>query len=260
MSVYKAPVRDIRFVTQDLLDFDRHYESLPGCDDANQELIDTILSEISKFAEDVIAPLNSVGDTVGCKLDDDGEVKTPPGFKEAYEQYVEGGWPTLDQPAEYGGQDLPMSIGLPIREMNGTANWSWAMYPGLSHGAMETIDEHGSDEQKRIFMEPLVSGRWTGTMCLTEAHCGTDLGLLRTRADQAEDGTYRITGSKVDAFNLGLGGQHADVLAQGAASNLFCQKCANPVGHLVILGLIPRLAFQHLENMKAVATLDRFWG
>ncbi|MDJ0917433.1 MAG: acyl-CoA dehydrogenase C-terminal domain-containing protein [Woeseiaceae bacterium] len=197
MSVYKAPVRDIRFVTQDLLDFDRHYESLPGCDEANQELIDTILSEISKFAEDVIAPLNAVGDTVGCQLGDDGEVKTPPGFKEAYEQYVEGGWPTLDQPAEYGGQDLPMSIGLPIREMNGTANWSWAMYPGLSHGAMETIDEHGSDEQKAAYMEPLVSGRWTGTMCLTESHCGTDLGLMKTKAELAADGSYTINGSKI---------------------------------------------------------------
>ncbi len=197
MSVYKAPVRDIRFVTQDLLDFDRHYESLPGCDEANQELIDTILSEISKFAEDVIAPLNAVGDSVGCQLDDDGEVTTPPGFKEAYEQYVEGGWPTLDQPAEYGGQDLPMSIGLPIREMNGTANWSWAMYPGLSHGAMETIDEHGSEEQKAAYMGPLVSGRWTGTMCLTESHCGTDLGLMRTKAEPAADGSYSITGSKI---------------------------------------------------------------
>lgn len=197
MSVYKAPLRDIKFVTQDLLDFDRHYASLPGCDEANQDLIDTILSEISKFAEDIIAPLNAVGDAVGCELQDDGEVRTPPGFKEAYQQYVEGGWPTLDQPSEYGGQDLPMSIGLPVREMSGTANWSWAMYPGLSQGAMETIDEHGSEAQKALFMEPLVSGRWTGTMCLTESHCGTDLGLLRTRADPAADGSYRISGSKV---------------------------------------------------------------
>ena len=197
MSVYKAPLRDIKFVTQDLLDFDRHYASLPGCDEANQELIDTILSEISKFAEDVIAPLNAVGDSVGCELQEDGEVKTPPGFKEAYQQYVEGGWPTLDQPAEYGGQDLPMSIGLPVREMSGTANWSWAMYPGLSHGAMETIDEHGSDEQKATYMEPLVSGRWTGTMCLTESQCGTDLGLLKTKAEPQADGSYKLTGSKI---------------------------------------------------------------
>ncbi len=197
MTTYKAPLRDMRFVMQDLLNFEKHYQSLPGCDEVNQELIDAILGEASKFSEDVIAPLNAIGDTAGCEMLEDGEVKTPPGFKEAYRQYIDAGWPSLDQPARYGGQDLPMSIGLPIREMNGTANWSWAMYPGLSHGAMETIDEHGSEEQKAIFMEPLVNGRWTGTMCLTEAHCGTDLGLLRTKAEQAADGTFRITGSKV---------------------------------------------------------------
>jgi alkylation response protein AidB-like acyl-CoA dehydrogenase len=197
MTTYKAPLRDMQFVMRDLLNFERHYQSLPACEEVNQELIDVILGEASKFSEEVVAPLNAVGDDKGCQMLEDGEVQTPPGFKEAYQQYVDGGWPSLDQPARYGGQGLPMSVGLPIREMNGTANWSWAMYPGLSHGAMETIDEHGSEEQKAMFMEPLVSGRWTGTMCLTEAHCGTDLGLLRTRAEQAADGTYRITGSKV---------------------------------------------------------------
>ncbi len=197
MSTYKAPLRDMQFVMRDLLNFEKHYQSLPACEEVNQELIDVILGEASRFSEEVVAPLNAIGDEQGCEMLDDGEVRTPPGFKEAYQQYIDGGWPSLDQPARYGGQDLPMSIGLPIREMNGTANWSWAMYPGLSHGAMETIDEHGSEEQKAIFMGPLVSGRWTGTMCLTEAHCGTDLGLLRTRAEPSEDGTYRITGSKV---------------------------------------------------------------
>jgi alkylation response protein AidB-like acyl-CoA dehydrogenase len=197
MTTYKAPLRDMQFVMQDLLNFEKHYQSLPACEEVNQDLIDAILGEASRFSEEVVAPLNAVGDEAGCEMLDDGEVKTPPGFKEAYQQYVDGGWPSLDQPARYGGQDLPMSMGLPIREMNGTANWSWAMYPGLSHGAMETIDEHGSDAQKAMFMEPLVSGRWTGTMCLTESHCGTDLGLLRTRAEPAADGTYRITGSKV---------------------------------------------------------------
>jgi len=197
MTTYKAPLRDMRFVMQDLLNIEKHYLSLPACEEVNQELVDTILSEASKFSEDVVAPLNAVGDEVGCQMLDNGEVSTPPGFKEAYEQYVDAGWPALDQPAKYGGQDLPMSIGAPIREMNGTANWSWAMYPGLSHGAMETIDEHGSEEQKAIFMEPLVSGRWTGTMCLTEAHCGTDLGLLKTKAEATLDGTYLVTGSKL---------------------------------------------------------------
>ncbi|NCF73127.1 MAG: acyl-CoA dehydrogenase [Gammaproteobacteria bacterium] len=197
MTTYKAPLRDMQFVMKDLLNFEKHYQSLPDCEEVNQELMDAILGEASKFSEEVVGPLNAVGDEVGCKMLENGDIKTPPGFKEAYQQYTDGGWPSLDQPAHYGGQDLPMSIGLPIREMNGTANWSWSMYPGLSHGAMETIDKHGSEEQKALFMEPLVSGRWTGTMCLTEAHCGTDLGLLKTKAEQTADGTYCITGSKV---------------------------------------------------------------
>ena len=197
MTTYKAPIRDMQFVMQDLLNFEKHYQSLPDYGEVNQELIDAILGEASKFSEEVLNPLDAVGDEVGCKMLDDGEVRTPPGFKDAYQQYTDAGWPSLDQAARYGGQDLPMSIGLPVREMNGTANWSWAMYPGLSHGAMETIDKHGSDEIKAMFMEPLVSGRWTGTMCLTEAHSGTDLGLLKTKAEQAADGTYRITGAKM---------------------------------------------------------------
>jgi alkylation response protein AidB-like acyl-CoA dehydrogenase len=197
MTPYKAPLRDIRFVTQELLNFEKHYQSLPDCDEVNLELFDSILDEVARFTEEVVAPLNEVGDRIGCELQDNGEVATPPGFKEAYQQYVEGGWPTLDQPARYGGQNLPISMGLPIREMNGTANWSWAMYGGLSHGAMETINEHGSEEQKDRFMEPLVSGRWTGTMCLTEAHCGTDLGLLKTKAEPKLGGDYKITGSKI---------------------------------------------------------------
>ena len=197
MTTYRAPLRDMQFVMQDLLNFEKHYQSLPDCEEVNQELIDAILGEASKFSEEVVGPLNAVGDEVGCKMLENGEVATPPGFKDAYQKYIDGGWPSLDQPAHYGGQDLPMSIGLPIREMNGTANWSWSMYPGLSHGAMATIEKHGSEEQKALFMEPLVSGRWTGTMCLTEAHCGTDLGLLKCKAEQTADGTYRITGSKV---------------------------------------------------------------
>ena len=197
MATYKAPLRDMQFVMRDLLNIEKHYQSLPDCDEVNQELIDAILDEASKFSEEVVAPLNAVGDEVGCQLVDDGEVRTPPGFREAYQQYVEGGWPSLEQPAQYGGQGLPMSLGTTIREMNGTANWSWAMYPGLSHGAVDTIEAHGSEEQKAIFLEPLVSGQWTGTMCLTEAHSGTDLGLLKTKAEPAADGTYRITGSKL---------------------------------------------------------------
>ncbi len=187
----------MRFVMEDVLDCERHYASLPGCEEVNLDLVNAILEEAGKFSEEIVAPLNAVGDREGCRMLDDGEVKTPSGFKEAYQQYIEAGWPALDQPGQYGGQDLPMSIGLSVREMNGTANWSWSMYSGLSHGAVETIAEHGSEEQKALYMEPLVSGRWTGTMCLTESHCGTDLGLLKTKAEPVADGTYRITGSKI---------------------------------------------------------------
>ncbi|MBT8093039.1 MAG: acyl-CoA dehydrogenase C-terminal domain-containing protein [Gammaproteobacteria bacterium] len=197
MTTYKAPLRDMQFVLRDLLNVEKHYQSLPDCGEVNQELIDAILGEASKFSEEVVAPLNAIGDEVGCRLVDDGEVRTPPGFREAYQQYVDGGWPSLEQPSQYGGQGLPMSLGTTIREMNGTANWSWAMYPGLSHGAVETIEKHGSEEQKATFLEPLVTGRWTGTMCLTEANSGTDLGLLKAKAEPAADGTYRITGSKL---------------------------------------------------------------
>ena len=197
MITYKAPLRDMQFVMQDLLNFEKHYQSLPACDEVNQELIDAILGEASKFSEEVVAPLNAVGDEAGCEMLDDGEVRTPPGFKEAYQQFVEGGWPSLDQPSRYGGQDLPMSIGMSIREMAGTANWSWSMYSGLSHGAMETIDTHGSDEQKAMFMEPLVSGQWTGTMCLTEPQAGSDVGASISKAEPVGEGRYKITGEKI---------------------------------------------------------------
>ena len=127
MATYKAPLRDMQFVMQDLLNLEKHYQSLPGCDEVNQELMDAILGEASKFAEEVLAPLNSTGDEAGCRILDDGEVRTPPGYKEAYQQYVDGGWPSLDQPSRHGGQDLPMSLGTAVREMNGTANWSWSI-------------------------------------------------------------------------------------------------------------------------------------
>ncbi len=130
----------MRFVMEDVLDYDRHYASLPGCEEVNLDLVNVILEEASKFSEEVVAPLNAVGDQEGCTMTDDGEVKTPAGFKEAYRQYIEGGWPALDQTEQYGGQNLTMSIGLSVREMNCTANWSWSLYSGLSHGSMETIE------------------------------------------------------------------------------------------------------------------------
>lgn len=196
MPSYKAPLRDIQFVMEDLLKVYPHYQKLPGYEETTADLTNAILGEAAKFSENVLAPLNAVGDQQGCQLDD-GEVTTPSGFKEAYREYIDGGWPSMEQPPEYGGQGLPVSIGLIIREMIGTANWSWAMYPGLSHGAMETIFAHGTEEQKETYLKSLVSGQWTGTMCLTEAHCGTDLGLLKSRAEPNPDGSYSITGSKI---------------------------------------------------------------
>jgi alkylation response protein AidB-like acyl-CoA dehydrogenase len=195
MPEYKAPIRDIKFVMHELLDCNKHYQEL-GYSDASEDMVDAILSEAAKFTEQVIAPINQIGDQQGCTLTD-GVVTTPDGFKDAYKQYVDGGWPTLSQSVEFGGQGLPHSLNGAISEMMSAANHSFSMYPGLSHGAMATIEAHGTDKQKQQFMPNLVEGSWTGTMCLTEAHCGTDLGMLRTKAELTDDGSYSLTGSKI---------------------------------------------------------------
>ncbi len=196
MPEYNAPLRDIRFAMNELLDFEGHYASLPGGEEASPDLVDAILEEGGKFAAQVLSPINQVGDQQGCTLKD-GEVTTAEGFKEAYQQYVEGGWPSLAQNPEFGGQGLPESLASVISEINGTANWSWSMYPGLSHGAMATLEAHGTPEQQAMFLPSLVEGRWTGTMCLTEPHAGSDLALLRTKAEPNDDGSYAITGTKI---------------------------------------------------------------
>jgi alkylation response protein AidB-like acyl-CoA dehydrogenase len=180
----------------ELLDSERHYASLEGAEDATPDMIDAIIQEGAKFCEQVLSPLNQVGDREGCTLTD-GSVKTPTGFREAYQQYIEGGWPSMTADADHGGQGLPESVGLVMREMIGTANWSWGMYPGLSHGAINTLEQHGTDAQKETYLTPMVSGEWTGTMCLTEAHCGSDLGTLRSKAEPNADGSYSITGTKI---------------------------------------------------------------
>lgn len=195
MPEYKAPVRDIQFALFEVLGAEAHYEKI-GAQDANRELVDAIITEGAKFAEEVLAPLNRSGDEIGCQFDN-GVVTTPPGFKEAYQQYVEGGWPSLAGEEEFGGQGLPDSIATVVNEMVSTANWSWGMYPGLSHGAKLTLSEYGSEEQKQTYLSKLISGEWTGTMCLTEPHCGTDLGLLKTKAELQADGSYSLTGTKI---------------------------------------------------------------
>lgn len=196
MAEYKAPLRDMQFMLNDVLELEKHYQSLPGCEEATPDMVSAILEEGAKFAERVLSPLNQIGDQQGCQFNE-GEVKTPDGFAEAYQAFVEGGWPSLAHDPEWGGQGLPESLGIFINEMVGSANWSWSMYPGLSHGAMNTLEAHGTQQQKQTYLTKLVSGEWTGTMCLTEAHCGTDLGMLRSKAEPADDGSYRISGTKI---------------------------------------------------------------
>ncbi len=196
MPAYKAPLRDISFVVNELLESEKLYQTLPGYEEATEDLMEAILEEGAKFSENVLSPLNQSGDEEGCTWDD-GVVTTPEGFADAYRQYVENGWPALSASAEVGGQGMPNLLSSIINEMAGTANWSWLMYPGLSLGAVKTVEAHGDAEQKEKYLTKLVSGEWTGTMCLTEAHCGSDLGLLRTKAEPQADGTYAINGTKI---------------------------------------------------------------
>lgn len=196
MSDYKVPMRDMQFVMNELFDFETHYANIGKGDDASPDIVAAIMEESAKFAENVVGPLNGIGDEQGCTWNE-GDVKTPDGFKDAYEQYVEAGWPSMTHAPEMGGQGLPESLGTIMSEMYGSANWSWAMYPGLSHGAMKTLELHGTDEQRQTYLTKLVEGTWTGTMCLTEPHCGSDLGMLRTKADPQADGTYKVSGTKI---------------------------------------------------------------
>ena len=193
---YKAPLRDIQFVMHELLDSESHYKTLPAFQEADRELMDSLFEMAASFAENELSPLNQSGDTEGCKFDN-GQVTTPKGFKEAYKAYCELGFPALSAEEAFGGQNMPFSLSTVINEMVGTANWSFSMYPGLSHGAIQTIEHHGTDEQKQTYLEKMVSGEWSGTMCLTEAHAGSDLGIIRTKAEPKEDGSYSITGQKI---------------------------------------------------------------
>ena len=196
MPSYKAPLREYRFILKDVLDIER-YSNLPSFSDAPIDLIDQVLEEGAKFCEGVLAPLNRVGDEHGCRRNDDGSVTTPPGFKDAYDQFVAAGWPALSSDPNYGGQGLPHVVALAWSEMCSSSNMAFTMYPGLSHGAYEAIRRHGSDAQRQTYLPKLVTGEWTGTMNLTEPHCGTDLGMLRTKAIPQGDGAYRITGQKI---------------------------------------------------------------
>lgn len=196
MPAYKAPLRDVRFLMNEVLDYPAHYQTLSNADVTDPETVDMVLESAAEFCETVLAPLNQSGDEEGCHFEN-GEVKTPKGFKDAYDQFVQAGWQGLAYPEEFGGQNLPTSLNLMKAEMMGTANWSFQMYPGLSIGCMNTIMQFGSDAQKQTYMPHLVAGTWSGTMCLTEPQCGTDLGQVKTKAEPQADGTYQITGTKI---------------------------------------------------------------
>ena len=198
MPSYTPPLRDMQFVMHEVFKVTDDFKAMPPHADIDVDTINAVLEEAGKFATDVIFPLNISGDTEGCTLDPvTHAVTTPKGFKEAYAQYVAGGWPALSSDPEFGGQGLPLVVNQCFYEMMNSANQAWTMYPGLTHGAYAALHTHGTDEQKKTYLAKMVSGEWTGTMCLTEPHCGTDLGLMRSKAEPQADGTYRITGEKI---------------------------------------------------------------
>ena len=195
MPVYKAPLDDIRFVLDDVLDFSQ-ISKLPEYEEATPDLVNAILEEGGKVCEEVFFPLNASGDIEGCTFKD-GEVTTPKGFKEAYDLYAESGWNGLSSDVEYGGQGMPQTMSTIMAELISSANLSFGMYPGLTQGAMNALKFYGTDEQKKTYLPPMISGKWSGTMNLTEPQCGTDLGLIRTKADDNGDGSYAVTGTKI---------------------------------------------------------------
>ncbi len=204
MNRYTAPVRDMKFALYDVIEADKLYQKL-GAEHVTRDLLDAVMDEAARFTQTVLAPLNGTGDEAGCVFDKaTGDVATPPGFKEAYAQFVEGGWSSLTAPEAFGGQHLPESFGAMLKEMIDAACLAWGNYPLLSHGATEALKHHGEPWQQEVFLKPIISGQWTGTMCLTEPHCGSDLGLLKAKAEPQADGSCKISGTKIFI----TGGEH----------------------------------------------------
>ena len=196
MPVYKAPVEDVKFLLNDVFNIEK-YNNLPGFADATPDIIDAILEEAAKLCEEVMQPLNRSGDVEGCKRNTDGSVTTPKGFKAAHEAYANGGWIGLAMPEEYGGQGLPYTLGAIMNEFSSASNMALAMYPGLTMGAIAALLVHGTEAQKQLYVPRMIDGTWSGTMNLTEPHCGTDLGLIKTKAVPNGDGSYAISGTKI---------------------------------------------------------------
>lgn len=196
MPAYRTPLRDMRFLLDDVYDFASHYPRLTGVEIVDRALLDGVLDEMARFTEQELFPLNLSADKEGCRLEN-GVVTTPRGFREAYAEFVAGGWTAITGAPEWGGQGLPASVGMLVEELTMTTNLAWGMYPALSHGAMNALEIHGTDEQKDVYLRQLHRGAWTGTMCLTEPHCGSDVGLVRTRAEEQADGSYAISGTKI---------------------------------------------------------------
>ncbi|MFN7477307.1 MAG: acyl-CoA dehydrogenase C-terminal domain-containing protein, partial [Burkholderiales bacterium] len=198
MPQYHAPLRDMQFVLHEVLKVQDEFLHMPRFAEVDADTVNAVLEQGAKFCEQVIFPLNKPGDEQGCQHDKNTQaVTTPEGFRQAYQQYIEGGWAALACEPEYGGQGLPQTLNQVFFEMANAANQAWTMYPGLTHGAYECLHAHGTEEQKTLYLPKLTSGEWTGTMCLTEPHCGTDLGLLRTKAEPSGDGSYRLSGQKI---------------------------------------------------------------
>ena len=196
MPVYTAPTRDTRFIINEVLDL-ASYGNLPGFEMATDDVTDAVINEGGKFCAEVLAPLNRIGDEHGCVRNEDGSVTTPPGFKEAFDQFREAGWGTLAHSEEFGGQGMPHVLGFVMEEFISSANQAFGMYPGLTNGAISALVAKGSDEQKAMYLPKMVSGEWTGTMNLTEPQAGSDVGALKSKAADNGDGTYAISGQKI---------------------------------------------------------------